>query len=124
MYDKEHGVYRVVEEYMAKPKAERARVEVCVQISDREYCAQIAKLEEANKPIKSSNSVKIKEKLLIFDFVNRESCRNMIERIVDKPKSKTIVAGYKPWHLTARVVPEIPGKQEIDRKRSTPLDLG
>lgn len=113
IYDKKHGVYRIVDEYTTKPQAKRARVEICAQTPTSKLCTPLVKLDVPNKPIQGVIPFKINDKLLVF--YTKIMGGHYYFRIKNALEThhKTIIVGYKPNHLTARIILEIPQGKDL-----------
>lgn len=113
IHDEKHGVYRVVDEYVSKPKARGSRLDICFQTPDSKKCISLAKSDKLGTPISKTITFKIKENLAFLHKDLLEShTYNLFKNIV-ATDVEPIAIGYKPSYITAKLVLDIPLARDI-----------
>jgi hypothetical protein len=106
-YDREAGVYRVVEEYASKPRARGARLEVCGDTGRGYACVVVAEATKPNEEASGGLTYAFGRRVLVFSRRLLEYGRGgeiARELGVGVPS----VLGYSPGSLRARLVLDIP----------------
>jgi len=92
-YDKDSGVYRVVEEYASKPKARAARLEVCGDTGRGHVCVRVAEATKPNEGARGELPYVGGRRVLILSrrWLEYEGVRALARELVVEPPS---VLGY------------------------------
>lgn len=112
VYDEKQGTYRVVEEYVGKPKARGARLELCFQTPGSKFCTTLVKLSAPGTSAQAALPFKVKEALvpLFKDILSYSTLGKMIESRVTPG---ALAIGYKPGYVTAKLVLDMPLAQDV-----------
>lgn len=121
VYDEKAGVYRAVREYVSKPRARGVRIELCYEKPDGKRCERLVETTSLDKPVEAEINWVVKEELIILhkDILESSSFKILTDSISSSfpIPGKTIIAGYHPGHLKAKLILDIPlGVDVIDEK--------
>jgi|GEM_PF-1339976 len=106
-YDKDSGVYRVVEEYISKPKARAARLELCGDTGRGYVCVRVAEATKPNEEARGELPYVGERRVLILSkgWLEYGGARALARELgVEVPS----VLGYSAGALKARLVLDIP----------------
>ncbi len=106
-YDKDSGVYRVVEEYSSKPKARAAKLEVCGDTGRGYVCLRVAEATRPNEEARGELNYVGGRRVLVLSrgWLEYGGARDIAGELGVEPP---LVLGYSAGALKARLVLDIP----------------
>jgi len=123
VYDEKTGVYRVVEEYVEKPRARSARLELCFKTTGvrGSRCITVASTDNVNKTIEGIYKFSIINKLVVFhkDLLSRTAYTifSNTVKIQGNIGPGIVIAGYIPNWVKAKLVLDIPRGFDISTEK-------
>jgi hypothetical protein len=118
VYDEKAGLYRVVEEYTQKPRAQEARVEICFETTGlRLKCITIASTQAVNASAEGVYRFTPLTKVVAFhkDLLHSSAYKTFKQVLAIEGVQETskLVAGYAQGWVRAKLVLNIPLAPDI-----------